>query len=134
MARGQARGAPACRHRRLHTREALGVSRLQVKEVDVMDGEQGKTKSNWSWLPQRMPRVAALIADRRKAHGDAWVNECWRRGVVELQPGWFFAREGALTVGVPFEQPEVANFGLQAVKAGQALLITKPPEVSHAAA
>lgn len=56
---------------------------------------------SWKWLPEQMPRVAALIAARRKEVGDAHVNECWRRGVVLLEPGWFFAVEGALAVGVP---------------------------------
>ena len=54
---------------------------------------QGK---NWKWLPAQMPGVARLMAEKRKQFGAEHVQLCWRRGVVELQPGWFFAREGAL--------------------------------------
>lgn len=62
---------------------------------------------DWSWMPKAMPRVAELVAQRRREMGNAHVNLCWKRGVLEQQPGWFYAREGALSVGTPFIGNEV---------------------------
>lgn len=56
---------------------------------------------DWSWMPQHMPSVAVLLAAEREKHGMAWVNQCWRRGVLQRVPGAFFAAEGALMVGTP---------------------------------
>lgn len=64
--------------------------------------EAGKgDRASWDWLPMRMPGVARLISDKRTAWGAAHVAQCWKRGVMLCQPGWFYAREGALAVGVP---------------------------------
>lgn len=60
-------------------------------------------KRDWKWLPAQMPRLAKLLADKRKEVGPEWVNECWKRGVLQRQPGWFFGADGALAVGVPWE-------------------------------
>lgn len=90
--------------------------------------DQGK---NWSWLPAQMPGVARLIREKRTAMGDAHVNLCWRRGVVEMQPGWFFAREGALAVGTPWDEPELANFAAAQVTATQALVMIRPVEAAR---
>lgn len=56
---------------------------------------------DWSWLPRHMPAVAGLIDVKRREVGREWVAECWRKGVIEGLPGWFFAAEGPLAVGVP---------------------------------
>lgn len=77
-----------------------------------------------------MPGVAKLIAERRRALGNAHVNECWSRGVVGGEPGWFFAREGALAVGTPWDDPVLANFAAAQVTATQALLVLRPKEAS----
>lgn len=95
-----------------------------------MDKEHRK---DWSWLPAQMPRVSALIKTKRAEWGDAHVNLCWRRGVVELQPGWFFAREGALAVGTPWDDPELVNFAAAQVTATQGVLLLKTPEGAHGA-
>ena len=58
-------------------------------------------------MRQDMPRVADLVAQRRQELGAEHVNLCWRRGVLEQQPGWFYAREGAIAVGTPFVGSEV---------------------------
>lgn len=60
-----------------------------------------ETKRDWKWLPQFMPKVAALIADRKKQDGEQWVQECWRRGVVLGEPGHFWAAEGPIAIGTP---------------------------------
>lgn len=88
---------------------------------------------SWAWLPAAMPGVARLMRDRRASLGDAWVNECWKRGVIERQPGWFFAREGALAVGTPWDDAVLANFAAAQVTATQALLVLRPKEAAHVA-
>ena len=61
----------------------------------------GQRLMRYAWVREAMPGVARLITEKRAQWGDAHVNECWRRGVVERQPGWFFAREGAVAIGTP---------------------------------
>lgn len=94
--------------------------------------DQGK-EQRWGWLPTAMPGVAKLIKEKRAKYGDAHVNECWRRGVVQREPGWFFAREGALAVGTPWDDPVLANFAALQVTATQALVILREPEGQHGA-
>lgn len=91
-----------------------------------MDKGEGKA-GRWSWLPAFMPGVARLMAEKRQALGKAHVDECWKRGVVQCEPGWFFAREGALAVGVPWDDPELANFAARQVTKSQALLVLREP-------
>lgn len=88
-------------------------------------------QQTFAWLPAQMPRVAALVATRRLRDGDAHVNECWRRGVLLGEPGWFFAREGAVAVGTPdpkWSWPELEALP-DVVK--PALLLMKDREVAH---
>jgi hypothetical protein len=92
-----------------------------------MDRAEGR-RVDWKWLPVAMPGVARLMANKRRELGDAHVNLCWKRGVLDLEPGWFFAREGALSVGAPFPGPEAAAFGATQVTATQALLLLRPVE------
>lgn len=92
-----------------------------------------KKSKTWGWLPAQMPGVAALLAEKRRQFGAEHVNTCWRRGVVDLQPGWFFAREGALAVGTPWDDPELANFAALQVTATQALVVIRPPGAAHGA-
>ena len=87
---------------------------------------------NWNWLPSQMPGVARLVAEKRKAYGDAHVNECWKRGVLQCEPGWFFAREAGLAVGVPWDDLltlAVPDLPLR----DQVLLAVRDPEVKHGA-
>lgn len=83
--------------------------------------------TRWAWLPAMMPTVARLMAERRAQHGPAHMAECWRRGVMLQEPGWFFAREGALAVGTPFDDQMLRDFGALIVKPGQALLMVADP-------
>lgn len=52
-------------------------------------------------LTPLLPGLGVLIQEKRKLWGNKWVGECWRRGVVEGEPGWFFARQGSVSVGTP---------------------------------
>jgi len=81
-------------------------------------------QNRWGWLPEMMPGVQRLLQDKRREVGAAHVGECWRRGVIERQPGWFYAREGAIAVGTPWGEP-VPEF-----TAGQAMLQLRQPGAS----
>jgi hypothetical protein len=92
-----------------------------------------ETKS-WGWLPQQMPGLAKLMAEKRVQLGADHVKLCWRRGVVEQQPGWFFASEGALSVGTPWaDDPVIAQFLTARITPTQVLLVLRPVEAAHAA-
>lgn len=93
--------------------------------------DNGKKSGRWDWLPAAMPGVARQMAEHRRKMGEAHVRECWRRGVLQLEPGWFFAREGPLTVGTPWGDAEMANFAALSVSATQSLVIIRPVEAAH---
>jgi hypothetical protein len=85
--------------------------------------------SKWNWLPMQMPRVAVLIAERRQQHGAEWVAQCWQRGVVAGEPGWFFAAEGSLTLGRPVNGEVVLGYYEQLQRfPGAVLLDMRVPE------
>jgi hypothetical protein len=90
-----------------------------------------KPANRWSWLPDAMPTVARLLNDKRREVGAAHVAECWQRGVVRQEPGWFFAREGALAVGTPW--PEIAHVAGWQCTRTQAMVILRSVESQHAA-
>jgi hypothetical protein len=92
-----------------------------------------KAENRWSWLPAMMPGVARLMAEKRATLGAAYVAECWRRGVIEREPGWFYAREGAIAIGVPFEQPDLTEEALPTYTRTQALLVLREPEATDGA-
>jgi hypothetical protein len=87
-----------------------------------------KADGKWGWLPALMPGVAKLLADKRRVLGEAHVAECWKRGVVLMEPGWFFAREGPVAVGTPWDGNSVlANFAAAQVTSTQALVVLREP-------
>jgi hypothetical protein len=67
-----------------------------------------------AWLKTSMPRVSRLIEEQRKARGAEFVSHCWRRS-LRGEPGWFYAREGALAIGTPW--PEALDLEREALKA-----------------
>jgi hypothetical protein len=79
-----------------------------------------KEKRDWSWLPAFMPRTRALLVEKKRELGEAHVNECWKRGVQLGLPGYFFAREGVLAVGLPWG--DVADLVNVQPQKGQALI------------
>jgi hypothetical protein len=78
-----------------------------------------------------MPKVTELMRGLRAKHGARHVNECWSRGVLQREPGWFYAREGALAVGTPWSDPELGSYATLELTSTQALLIIKPSEAAH---
>jgi hypothetical protein len=86
-----------------------------------------KKVNRWAWLPGLMPGVARRMAELRRKHGDAFVDECWRRGVVKGEPDWFFAREGPIAIGTPPTDPSLLDVCGWQVTPPQALVITALP-------
>ncbi len=72
-----------------------------------MDKKGEDEKLDWSWMAQHMPRVVALVRESKAARGSSHVNKCWRHGVLLGEPGWFYAREGSVSVGTPFFGNEI---------------------------
>lgn len=60
-------------------------------------------KKSWSWLEEHMPRTVAMLREYRQLGEGDHIDECWRRGVLNLEPNWFYAREGGIAVGTLFE-------------------------------
>ncbi len=69
-----------------------------------MDGSAGNKppqRQSWAFMADRMPKTVARIKEARQRGDGAHVDACWRRGVVGLEPGWFWAYEAGVAVGVP---------------------------------
>jgi hypothetical protein len=60
-------------------------------------------KKSWAWVEEHMPLTVAMLREYRQLGEGAHIDECWLRGVVAQEPNWFFAREGGISIGVPFE-------------------------------
>ena len=77
-----------------------------------------------------MPQVARMVGQRRERFGNTWVTKCIERSMAG-EPGWFFAREGALAFGTPPQDPDLANFAAAQVTSTQALVVMREPEEHH---
>jgi hypothetical protein len=64
--------------------------------------KRAEVKADWSWMERLMPRVVAMLREHRRAGRGAHLDQCWKRGVLMREPGWLYAREGAVAVGTPF--------------------------------
>jgi len=54
---------------------------------------------SWAFVKEHMPGVVRLLKEKRDKGQSAHVDECWRRGVVKGEAGWFFASEGGVHIG-----------------------------------
>jgi hypothetical protein len=98
-----------------------------MKGGGLMDKKKDEKSRNW--LPEHMPCVARLMSEKRQQFGAAHVQECWRRSVVLGEAGWFYAREGPLAIGTPFEDdPALSEQALPTVTRTQAMLVMRNPE------
>lgn len=86
-----------------------------------------KAKTDWSWMPAHMPGVVRLVASKKTELGAAWVNECWKRGVLRGEAGWFYAWEGALAVGTPFDLEALTILAKQAGPERKPMLFIRLP-------
>jgi hypothetical protein len=89
-----------------------------------MDGSAAKPnprahKSVWAFMAERMPRTVARMKEARSKGQGAHLDACWRNGVIDLKPGWFWAYEAGVSIGVPDE-------GLLATPAVQQLMSQFP--------
>jgi hypothetical protein len=89
--------------------------------------DRKKEAGKFDWLPTAMPGVARLVAEKRRVLGVEHVRECWARGMAG-EPGWFFAREGAVAIGTPWEGDAVMlNWAAAQICATQALVMMREP-------
>ena len=87
-----------------------------------------ESRKRFDWLPAEMPVVTDMVRRNRRQHGDAHVNECWKRGVINGEPGWFFAREGTLAIGTPWkDDPVMVDLAAYAVPPKGAILLIRTP-------
>jgi hypothetical protein len=117
------------RHTCVHVRDAIHVFIDHRKGQGQMDKREhpATAAKSFAWLPVHMPGVAKLVREKRQLMGDEHVNECFRRGVVAGEPGWFFAREGTLSIGVLAVEREHAYFEGLHITTTQALLVIREP-------
>lgn len=85
------------------------------------------TKGRFAWMRDAMPGVARQVAEKRRKWGDEHVTRCILRSFGG-EPGWFFAREGHIAVGTPWDEPELVNFAALTVTATQALVVMRSPD------
>lgn len=98
-----------------------------------MEGVEGMDKAIVQIIRQSMPGVMRLVAEKRREWGDAHVTECQRRGMAG-EPGWFWAREGALAIGTPWDDPDMWAVAGMTITPTQAQLWMRPPSGAGEAA
>ena len=93
-----------------------------------------RAKRDWSWIKEHMPELALEIAEWRAAGHGAHVDLCWKRGVLEGQPNYFFAQEGPLAVGTRFTAngPVLENINRRSFKVEGYVLQLAPLEMADA--
>ena len=95
-----------------------------------MDKIETRAKKNWAWMSEFMPRIVTMLGERRAKGEGVYIDECWKHGVRLQEPGWFYAREGGITVGTPFNDLEsselLREYGTWEYAKGQALLMLRP--------
>lgn len=94
--------------------------------------DKKKDAGKFDWVPSSMPGVARLVAEKRRKFGAEHVKECWARAMAG-EAGWFFAREGAIAIGTPWNEPAMANFAAAQVTATQALVVMREPGAADGA-
>nr|WP_316642869.1 hypothetical protein [uncultured Roseateles sp.] len=93
--------------------------------MDMMDTEL--PTRDWSWVAAAMPRVKKQIAIQRSLFGDEYVDECLRRSLAG-EPGWFFAREGPIALGTPWDTDVLKNFAALTAASREVLVVLKEPQ------
>jgi hypothetical protein len=89
--------------------------------------QAARKPASFAWMRGAMPGVAQRIAELRQQWGDEHVTHCMRQGLTGV-PGWFFAREGVIAVGTPWDDdPVMANFAALQISATQVLVCMRRP-------
>ena len=93
-----------------------------------------EVRAEWSWMERHMPGVVSMLRKRRAAGEGAHIDACWLHGVKLCEPGWFYAREGAVSVGTPFFGNDIhdvlAKFATWEEAKGAPLLILRDEETA----
>lgn len=98
------------------------------------DQQQKERQALNALIRQAMPKVLPLMETHRKNMGAEHVQECQRKGMAG-QPGWFYARQGVITIGAPWQ--EVWDIEAQLAKVGgyaDAVVVVLRPVAAPAAA
>ena len=76
-----------------------------------------------------MPNVARLVDAKRAEYGPAHVRECITRA-MRGEPGWFYAFEGGMVQGTPFEGDSVTMDALRLSVSlgGRWAMVMRPPK------
>lgn len=92
-------------------------------------------RKDWSWVQQHMPELVREIAEWRQAGLGAHVDTCWRLGVLEGKPNCFYAQEGPIALGTPFDNqsPVLKHSAQRTFKVLGFQLQLAPVETEHAA-
>lgn len=131
---GASAGAPARPRGCVCEREGVFVGWTvgRMEEVGRRVRREIEMAKRWDFMREHMPKVVSMLQERRAKGEGAHLDECWKRGVGRQEPGWFYAREGGVTVGTPFEGSEAEQIHKMAGSlpnaAGQALLMLRPVE------
>jgi hypothetical protein len=98
-------------------------------------GKAAATKQSWAFMAERMPKTVALIKEARLRGDGPHLDLCWRRGVQGLEPGWFWAYEAGVSVGLPSVDmlASPAMQSLLATQPGANVLMLREKEVAHGA-
>ena len=89
--------------------------------------QAARKPASFTWMRGAMPGVALRIAELRQKWGDEHVTHCMRQGLTGV-PGWFFAREGVIAVGTPWDDdPVMMNFAAAQITATQVLVCMRVP-------
>lgn len=68
--------------------------------MDGSGGKQVRPKVSWAFMVEHMPNVVAKLREKRARGEGAHIDLCWSRGVVGLEPDWFWGYEAGVAVGV----------------------------------
>jgi len=83
-------------------------------------------------IAHAMPKVAAMVREKRALWGDRHVTECVARGLAG-ERGWFFAREGSVAIGVPWgaDADLLTLFEVHMATGGAFVLMKEPTHGAH---
>lgn len=91
--------------------------------------EKEQQAARFALIRTAMPKTTELVAQRRRELGDDHVTECIRRGMAG-QPGYFFAREGGLAVGTPWD--DFATTWADSARVSQVLVVLREGAIDGA--
>lgn len=107
---------------------AIARAKAHFKTLYKAMDTRTESKMDWSWVKLFMPGVTRLMGEKRAEFGPEWIGQCWRAGVIEQKPGWFFAAEGALTIGMPWDDEVIDMYVKTRWTNSQAIVVLRMPQ------